>query len=93
MVDKETVSKVAKIARLDLSGEEIESFTKELDEIEKAFLLIKEIDTSDTQPSFHAIPIKNKFREDKLEDSFSQETALGNAEQKENGYFKGPKVV
>lgn len=93
MIDKETVKKVAELARIELSEEELERFTKELEEIDKAFSKIQEVDTSNVEPAFHPIEIENIWREDVFKESFSQEEALSNTEHKENGYFKGPRIV
>lgn len=93
MIDKETVKKVAFLARLELSEEEIEKFAKELEEIEKAFSKIREVDTENVEPSLHPIELKNALREDTPKESLPQEIALKNAEHKEQGYFKGPRIV
>ncbi len=92
MIDQ-TIKKVAQIARLNLSQEEIERFAEELEEVERAFSKIKEIDTQDVEPAFHPIPLKNSFREDEPKESLPREVALSNTEHKENGYFKGPRIV
>ncbi|HIQ49602.1 MAG TPA: Asp-tRNA(Asn)/Glu-tRNA(Gln) amidotransferase subunit GatC [Nanoarchaeota archaeon] len=93
MINKEIVKKVSEIARLKLSDEEIEKFAKELEEIEKAFSKMQEVNTENVEPAFHPIEIKNVWREDIPKPSFSQEEALSNTEHKENGYFKGPKII
>ena len=93
MITREIVKKVSELAKLKLSEEEIEKFTKELEEIEKAFSKIQEVDTENIEPAFHPIEIKNVWREDVPEQSFSQEEALSNTEHKEKGYFKGPKII
>lgn len=89
----EIVKHVAKLARLKLTEEEINRFSKELAEIEKAFSKIKEVDTDKIEPTFQPIEMKNVMREDSPEKSLSQEEALANAGHKEKGFFKGPKVV
>ncbi len=93
MINKDTVKKVAELARLQLSEDELERFSKELEEIEKAFSVIQEVDTENVEPAFQPIEIENVFREDVPKESFSQEEALSNTEHKENGYFKGPRIV
>ena len=93
MINKNTVKKVAELARLQLSEDELERFSKELEEIEKAFSVIQEVDTENAEPAFQPVEIENVFREDIPKESFSQEEALSNTEHKENGYFKGPRIV
>ncbi len=93
MLDRNTVKKVAELARLNLSEEEIEKFAEELKEIEKAFSKIREVYTTDVEPAFHPFELKNLWREDIPKESWQQELALSNTEHKENGFFKGPKIV
>ncbi len=93
MIDKKTVEHVAKIARLSLSEEEKEKFAKELGAVVESFAKIKEADTEKVEPTFHPVPISNVMRDDSEERCLSQEEALANAEHKENGYFKGPRIV
>ncbi len=93
MIDKKTVEHIAKIARLDLTEEEKEKFAKELGAVIDSFAKINEADTEEVEPTFQPVPISDVMREDKEEKCLSQEEALANAEHKENGYFKGPRIV
>ena len=93
MITEKTVRHVARIARLKLTEKEIKTFSKELDEVLKAFSKIDEVDTSGVEPSFHVYEIINVFREDKVEPSLEQNNALKNTKHKEKGFFKGPRVV
>ncbi len=92
-MDAETVKHVAKLARLNLSEEELKKFARELSTVEEEFSKIKEVDTDKVDPSFQPLEMKNVFREDAEEEPLSQEEALSNTEHKENGYFKGPRIV
>lgn len=93
MVSKDTIEKVAAIARLELTEEEKESFAKDLESILKAFSTLDKAKVKDTKPTFQPIEVKNVVREDKIEPSLSQEEALSNSPNKDKGFFKGPKVV
>ena len=93
-VSEEEVRRVASISRIELSEEEVKKFSEELSSILKAFSIMEKIDTKNVKPSFHPIELKERMREDKIEKSLSQEEALSNVRKnKENGYFKGPRVV
>ena len=85
-VDKELLLKVAKNARLNLTGKEIEVFLPQLQEIVKAFSKLDEIDTSEEKPSFQPIPLENVVRKDEVEKCLSQEEALKNTKNKKDGY-------
>jgi len=93
MIDKKTVEHVAKLARIDLTENEIEKFAKDISGILDAFSSLDEVDTQNIKPSFHPIEMKNVMREDKEEESLTQKEALTNAEQKEDEFFKGPRAV
>lgn len=90
---KELIQNVAEVARLKLTDKEIESFTKELKEVLDNFSTIDKCNTSNTNPSFQPVELKNALREDKEEKCLTQEQALSNTENKKDGYFKGPKAV
>lgn len=90
-VNKDLVEHVAKIARLELTEEEIERFTIQLKAVLKAFKNIDEVDTSDVKPSFHPQPLANNWREDEVK--LWKWQPLDNTKHKEGKYFKGPKIV
>jgi aspartyl-tRNA(Asn)/glutamyl-tRNA(Gln) amidotransferase subunit C len=93
MIDKQTVEHVAKLARVDLTEEEINNFSKEFSDILDLFSSLKDVKTENVEPSFHPVELKNVLREDSPEKCLTQEEALKNAEQKEDGFFKGPRSV
>ncbi len=91
-IDAETVRHVAKIARLDLTDSEIRKFSHDLNDILAAFAILDKIKTNN-KPSFQPLEIKDVLREDAEEKCLTQEEALANTKHKENGFFKGPRVV
>ncbi len=93
MIDQKTVEHVAKIARLNLSEEEKEKFAKELDAVAESFAKISEAKTEGIEPTFQPVQIANVMREDSEEKCLPQSEALANAEHKESGFFKGPRIV
>ncbi|MBL7206711.1 MAG: Asp-tRNA(Asn)/Glu-tRNA(Gln) amidotransferase subunit GatC [Candidatus Aenigmarchaeota archaeon] len=93
-MDKEMMEKVAKLARLNLTESEMKKFSKDLEEILKAFKSLDKVKTDSVKPTIQPIEMENITRDDKIEDSLSQEEALSNVKlNKEKGYFKGPRVV
>ncbi len=90
-VDKELVKRVSDNARLRLSDSEIEKFTKQLEDILKAFKSLDEVDTTKIKPSFHPQEISDVYREDKAE-KFDWKP-LANTKHKEKKYFKGPRII
>ncbi len=87
------VEKVAKVARLELTEIEKKKFEKDMKEILSAFSTLDKVKTEGVEPAFQPIETKNVLREDVVEECLSQEDALANTKHKENGFFKGPRVV
>ncbi|GAB6138125.1 Asp-tRNA(Asn)/Glu-tRNA(Gln) amidotransferase subunit GatC [Halanaerobaculum tunisiense] len=92
-LDQETVERVAHLARLELTEEEIEEFTEQLSDILGHAEKLNELDTEDVEPMAHVLPVKNVFREDEVRESLPQDEALANAPEKERGMFKVPQIV
>ena len=92
-MEKDTVEKVAKLARLNLTEEELKKFTPQLNEILKAFSLIDEVDTKNVQMSIQPVKLADALREDIPKECLSIEEALKNTEHKKDNYFRGPKAI
>ena len=93
MPEKPDIRRVAQIARLKLSDQEVHKFSKDLESILDAFKDLERVATHGVKPSFQPIETKNVLRKDKVEESLTQEQALSNAKNKEKGFFRGPKVT
>ena len=87
------VAYVARLARLNLTGEETELFQKQLGDVLKYAEKLREVDVSNVEAAAHALPIFNVFREDTPRDWFTAQQALSNAPRQANGLFIVPKVV
>lgn len=92
-ITRETIEHVANLSRLNLTEKEKEKLTVEMGNIITYVDKLNELDTSGIVPTAHVMPIKNVFREDKVEKSFDREQILKNAPTQEEGCFKVPKVV
>ena len=87
------LSRVAKLARLELMPEEQQRLAPQLGEVLKYVDKLKELDVSDVEPTAHAVPLCNVLRKDEPCESLSQEEALRNAPKVANGLFVVPKIV
>ncbi len=87
------VEHVANLARLDLAEGEAEALTGQLGAILSYVEKLKQLNTDGVEPTSHAIPVSNVFREDNIIQPLGQERALANAPDKADGCFKVPKVV
>jgi aspartyl-tRNA(Asn)/glutamyl-tRNA(Gln) amidotransferase subunit C len=91
-ISKEDVKHVANLARLTLSEDEAERFTKDLGNIIQFAEQLNELDTENVKETTHVLDMKNVLREDEARDWLTREEALKNAPDQENGQVKVPKV-
>jgi aspartyl-tRNA(Asn)/glutamyl-tRNA(Gln) amidotransferase subunit C len=89
-ITREEVLHVAKLARLELSEEEIERLTGELSAILEAVSKVSELDLSDVPPTSHPLDVVNVWGADEPRPSLPVEDALANAPEREEAYFKVP---
>lgn len=92
-ITKEEVLHVAHLARLEFGAEEVDLFTEQLAQILDYVKKLNELDTTDVEPTYHALKLTNVFREDEVRASLPTEKALQNAPERENGFFVVPKVI
>jgi aspartyl-tRNA(Asn)/glutamyl-tRNA(Gln) amidotransferase subunit C len=87
------VEHVAHLARLEFDQEEKERFAKELNDILEFVAQLEEVDTSGVEPAYHALELKNVFRQDRVEPSLPRQEALKNAPEAEEGAFVVPRII
>lgn len=92
MITIKDVEHVAKLARLDLTEEEKEKFSKQLGDILKYVEQMNKVDTEGVEPMSHAIPMVNVMREDAVVSENTKEELMANAPLKEDGFFRVPKI-
>nr|MDO8116475.1 Asp-tRNA(Asn)/Glu-tRNA(Gln) amidotransferase subunit GatC [Candidatus Sigynarchaeota archaeon] len=92
-IDEETVMHLAELARITLSEREKKEFAKQLSNILGFFSQLSDLNTDNVKPTYHVLDIKNVFRPDEPGKSISQEEALKNAPEKQDGFFKAPRIV
>lgn len=87
VVSEAEVRHVADLARVDLDDPEVETFAEQFGDILADFQALDEVPEVDREAD-----LVNVMREDEVEDGLSQEEALRNAPETEDGFFKGPRV-
>lgn len=92
-LDKQLVKEIAKVARLELSEEEVSRIEKDMDEVLNAFSKIQEVGTENVEMSVQPVKLGNALREDEPKECLTQEEALSQTENKKDGYFVGPKAI
>jgi aspartyl-tRNA(Asn)/glutamyl-tRNA(Gln) amidotransferase subunit C len=90
---KMDIEKVARLARLELSEEERITFGDQLEQILAHMEQLNQLDTTGVEPTSHAIPISNVFREDEVKPSLLQKEVLAIAPDEAEGHFKVPRII
>ncbi|MDD2901860.1 MAG: Asp-tRNA(Asn)/Glu-tRNA(Gln) amidotransferase subunit GatC [Syntrophales bacterium] len=90
---REEVLHVAKLARLNLEAEEVELFTRQLNDIRAYVEKLQELDTAGVKPMAHAVPVCNAFRDDEVTPGLPRDEALDNAPSREEGSFVVPRII
>jgi aspartyl-tRNA(Asn)/glutamyl-tRNA(Gln) amidotransferase subunit C len=91
-ITREQVLHVARLARLELSDEEIERMREQLSAILEAVGQVSELDLADVEPTAHPLDLVNVLAEDEPRPSLTLEDALANAPDPEDGFFGVPPV-
>ncbi len=92
MITIKDVEHVAKLARLELTDEEKELYTKQLGDVLQYVNQMNEVDTSKIEPMTQVVDFVNVMREDKVVYEQTKEELMKNAPDEENGFFKVPKI-
>ncbi len=92
-ITREEVENVARLARLELAGEEVERMTSQLDTILSYVAKLDELDTTGVAVTTHTQSVTNAFRDDEVRESLPREKALANAPQQNGEAFVVPKII
>jgi len=89
-ISRDEVLHVARLARLELSEEELERFAEQLSAILEAVGKVAELDLADVEPTAHPLNVSNVWAEDEPRPPLSAEEALANAPDREDDFFRVP---
>lgn len=92
-IDKETVRKVANLARLKLNEEQLERYTPQVAGIVKWVEMLGEVNTDNVAPLANVVNSDLQLRPDVINDGGYQKEILANAPESMEGFFVVPKVV
>ncbi|MCB1529805.1 MAG: Asp-tRNA(Asn)/Glu-tRNA(Gln) amidotransferase subunit GatC [Rhodospirillales bacterium] len=92
-MDIKTVKKVASLARLKMSEEELERYKPQLENILKFVEQLGEVDTDNVEPLANVVDIRLRLREDDVTDGGIAKDVLANAPEELEDFFAVPKVV
>ncbi len=89
----DVVAKVARLARLSLTDDELEVATARLGDMLDHFADIDALDLDDVEPMTHPTPIANVMREDVEQDCLDRDEVLAAAPRAEDGRFRVPPII
>jgi aspartyl-tRNA(Asn)/glutamyl-tRNA(Gln) amidotransferase subunit C len=89
-ISRDEVLRVARLARLALTDEEVERLGAQLNAILEAVGKVGELDLEGVEPTAHPLELVNVWAEDEPQASLSVEEALANAPDREGGFFRVP---
>ena len=89
----DVVAKVARLARLDLTADEIEAATEQLGKMLDHFAEIDALELSDVEPMNQAYPLRNVMRDDVEQPCLDRDEVLAQAPLAEDGRFRVPPVI
>lgn len=92
-VTKKDVEKIAELARLKFNDAELENFTDDMNNILSYVEKLNELNTENVEPLSHPNEGSNVFRDDVMKESTPKDEALKNAPDKDDKFFKVPKVI
>ena len=92
-LSRDDVLHVARLARLDLTDDEVNRYTDQLADVLGHAADIEALDTSGVPPTAHPLPLENVLREDEVTPSLDREEVLGQAPAAESGRFRVPPIL
>jgi aspartyl-tRNA(Asn)/glutamyl-tRNA(Gln) amidotransferase subunit C len=82
------VRHVAELAKLKLTDDEVSRFAQQLSAILEYAEILQQVDTSHVPPTPYVLPLQNVMRDDVPATSLSNDVALGNAPDADDGFFR-----
>ena len=92
-VEREEILHIARLANLDIKEEELEVYTRNLQDILNFANIVKNAETENVSETIGITNNTNVFREDEIKVFEDNQALLQNAPEQENNMFKIPKVI
>jgi aspartyl-tRNA(Asn)/glutamyl-tRNA(Gln) amidotransferase subunit C len=92
-LSEKEVKHVAKLARLDLTPQEVKRFQEQLSEILSYIEVLSEVKVEKIEPTSQVTSLENVFSKDQNQSSLSQKEALSEAEETHRGFFKIKRII
>lgn len=92
-ITNDVVEHVAHLSRLELSPDEVNVYTAQLDRILEYMDTLNMLDTKGIEPTTHAIPLVDVMRGDEVSIGLSVQESVGNAPEREESFFRVPPII
>jgi len=90
---RDEVAHLARLARLDVTDDELDMFAGQLDVILSSIARIGEVAAADIEPTSHAVPLQNVLRPDQVAPSLDRQVVLRGAPAVEDDRFRVPQIL
>src|SRR6478672_9536834 len=90
---RDDVAHVAQLARLELTDDELDTFTTQLAAILDHAADVEALDVADLPPTSHPYPLRNVLRVDEIRPSLDRDEVLAMAPEAEDGRFRVPTIL
>lgn len=92
-ISRDEVAHLARLARLAVTEDELDTFAGQLDVILQSVARVGEVAAQDIPPTSHAVELTNVFRADLPRPGLTQQQALAGAPAVEDGRFRVPRIL
>ena len=92
-ISRDEVAHLARLARLAVTEQELDTFAGQLDVILQSVARVGEVAADDIPPTSHSVPLTNVMRDDTVRPGLTQEEALAAAPAAELGRFRVPRIL
>lgn len=92
-ITPDVVRHIGKLSRIELTDDEVATFTSQFGDIIEYIDKLQELDTENVEPMAHAVELTNVLAEDVPHESLTTDQALANAPAREGDFFKVPRIL
>ncbi len=92
-ISREEVAHLARLSRLAVTEDELQTFAGQLDVILQAVARVGEVTAGDIPPTSHSVPLTNVLRDDVVVPGLSRAEALSGAPDVEDDRFRVPRIL
>jgi aspartyl-tRNA(Asn)/glutamyl-tRNA(Gln) amidotransferase subunit C len=92
-ITREQVAHLARLARLAVTDQELDTFAGQLDVILSSVARVQEVAATEIPPTSHAVPLTNVFRPDEVRPSLPPAAVLAAAPAAQDGRFRVPRIL